>query len=103
MQQQEQHKKDSQQNNIKRSDGLPEKQIEMINTAAGFKSTSRLLHIMGSNTMIFCCFKGVAYMSPLRLCYKLISFFWNIYDNKYNVTFVLLYACLLYTSDAADE
>jgi len=37
VQQQEQHKNEYQQNNIiKRSDGLPEKQIKMINTAAGF-------------------------------------------------------------------
>ena len=35
-------------------------------SSSSCKGTSGLLHIMGSNTMIFCCFNGVTYMSLLH-------------------------------------
>ena len=37
-----------------------------------------LLHITGSNTVIFCCFKGVTYVA-VTLCCKPRSFFTLIY------------------------
>jgi len=38
------------------------------------KGASRLLHIMGSNTMIFAVLKGVIYMSPLHCVNKVVNF-----------------------------
>jgi len=46
-----------------------------LHSSSSCKGTSGLLYIMGSNTTIFCCFKGLAYMSLLHCALSAISLY----------------------------